>query len=296
MSFKPIPDRTRWEGLLVAVWILLADGLFLVWALRRPTDWLKFGLILLVALSGPVLLYVLYRTWAAFGLEYWVDRNAITIRWANVRHVIPMIAIRQLIDGGISEVGRPRWHHWPLPWVRRAQAPGLPNVLLCATRPLEECLLVDTGDAIFALSPQWRNRFIEQLQESYQIGPALVLNPRTVQAAVARPWLGYNGIALLLLGIGLIGVLALFGRLMIEFPSLPSPLTFRYTAEGLPEVVRDKSSLFVLPGIGLLAWLINGLWGLWMMMRKQRTGAYMLWSGAILVQLFSLMALNSLLP
>jgi hypothetical protein len=296
MSFQPFPDRTRWEGLLAAVWILLADGLFLVWAARRPTDGLRFVLILLAALSLPLLVHVLYRTWAAFTLEYWVDRNAVTVRWANVRHVIPIHAIRQLIDGGIGEVSRPRWLHWPLPWVRRGQAAGLPNLLLCATRPLEECLLIDTGDVIFAVSPQWRGRFIEQLQESYQIGPALALGDKDLHAALIRPWFGYNRLALTLLGLGLIGVLALFGQLMVEFPTLPSPLTFRYNNEGVPEVVRDKTALFVLPAIGLITWLANGLWGGWLLVRKQPLGAYMLWGGAIVVQLFSLLALNSLLP
>jgi hypothetical protein len=60
--------------------------------------------------------------------------------------------------------------------------------------------------------------------------------------------------------------------------------------------VRNKSALFLLPGIGLLAWLANGLWGMWMAHRKQLIGAYMLWGGAIIVQICSLLALKSLLP
>jgi hypothetical protein len=109
-------------------------------------------------------------------------------------------------------------------------------------------------------------------------------------------FVGEGQIGLLLLGVGLVGVLALFGRLMVQFPALPEAIPFRYTSEGLPEVVREKAALFTIPGIGLLTWLANGLGGVWMVARKQPTGAYMLWGGAIIVQIFSFLALNSLLP
>lgn len=296
MIFKPIPDRTRWEGLVAGVWLLLIVSLILAWAWARSTDWLKFGLIVLAVAIVPVWCYVLYRTWAAFTLEYWVDRNSVTLRWAQMRQVVPISAIQRILDGGVVEIGSPRWYHWPLPWVRPAQAEGLPNILLCATCPLHECLLLDTGDAVFAVSPQWRARFVDQLQESYRMGAALVLNVTAPPPIRIRRWLHENAVGIALLSIGLIGVLALFGRLMIEFPALPSLLPFRYDSQGLPDVVRDKHALFIIPAIGLLTWVTNGLWGVWMAVRKQPTGAYMLWGGAIMVQIFSLLALNSLLP
>jgi hypothetical protein len=45
----------------------------------------------------------------------------------------------------------------------------------------------------------------------------------------------------------------------------------------------------------LLAWLINGLWGIWMAAHQQPTGAYLLWGGALIVQACSLLALHSLM-
>jgi hypothetical protein len=183
-----------------------------------------------------------------------------------------------------------------LPHLRHAAAETLPNVVACATRPLSESLLLDTGNQVFAITPRHLAQFIEVLQENYRLGPATHLSVAEVRTGFFSRIFGRGAIGLILLGAGLVGVLALFGRLMIPFPTLPSPLPFRYTTDGLPEVVRDKTALFIIPAIGLLTWLVNGVWGAWMTFRSQPTGAYMLWGGAIIVQIFSLLALNSLLP
>lgn len=295
MVFKPVADRTRWEGLVAIGWLLLIDGLLIAWAMQRPTDWLRFTLILLAILSIPVIAYVGYRTWAAFSLEYWVDRNGLQIRWAYRRRVVPLQSIQRIIEGGIEESSRPQWYEWPLPGLRRAQVLGLAHLHLYTTRPLQESLLLDTGAAVLAISPQWQARFLEHLQESYRLGPVTLVNEEEA-SDLSPSWLENRTVSLVLLTLGLIGVLALFGNLMIHYPTLPNLLTFRYNSEGLPEVVREKNSLFILPAIGLLTWLTNGLWGLWMVLRNQPTGAYMLWGGAIVVEIFSLLALNSLLP
>ncbi len=295
MVFKPIADRTRWEGLVAIGWLLLIDGLLILWAMRRPTDWLKFTLILLVTLSIPLLAYVIYRTWAAFSLEYWVDRNGLQIRWAHRRRLVPLQSIQRIIEGGVEESSQPRWYEWPLPWVRRAEVLGLAHLQLYATRPLPECLLLDTGTVVLAISPQWQARFLEHLQESYRLG-AVSLASEDEGSTWGAGWFGNRTVGFALLALGFIGVLALFGNLMIHYPALPNLLTFRYNSDGVPEVVREKSALFILPAIGLLTWFTNGLWGLWMVLRRQPTGAYMLWGGAIVVEIFSLLALNSLLP
>jgi hypothetical protein len=106
---------------------------------------------------------------------------------------------------------------------------------------------------------------------------------------------GQDATGALLVGLGLAGVLVLFGVLMLNFPDLPDVLAFHYNSEGLPDVVRGKGALFLLPSIGLLAWLANSLWGAWMALHEQRTGAYMLWGGTLVVQFFSFLALNSLM-
>ncbi|MEZ4862027.1 MAG: PH domain-containing protein [Caldilineaceae bacterium] len=296
MIFKPTRCRTRWEGLVVSFWILLIDYLLFVWVLQRSTDWLRFLMILLIALSAPILAHVLYRTWGAFTLEYWLDRNAVTIRWANLRQIVPVQAIRQIVQGGKDDADGLRWMHWPSPYVRSAYAPDLADVMIFATQPLSECLLLDTGEAIFAISPTDQAAFIDELQARFRMGAVQPLAIRREQSASVDRILGPGQIGPLLLGIGLLGVFILFGILMVRFPDLPNPLPIRYTADGFPEVVRDKEVLFRLPIIGFFAWLVNSTWGVWMARRNRPVGAYLLWGGTILIQVFLLLALRSVLP
>ncbi len=295
MHFKPLPCASRWEGVVVAGWIVLIDLLFVIWMVRRPVDWVKFALVLLVALSLPLLGYIVWRTWAAFGLRYWMDRNALTVEWSSVRQTIPLQSIQRIIRGGLPSLTPPPWTRWPAPYIGPTQALGLRNIQMLATRPLEECLLVDTGETVFALSPRHQEAFLEALQARYRLGPV-----SRVALARSRPmaWERLFGTELagpMLLAAGMVGALLLFGVLMVRFPDLPEVLAFHYNSDGLPDVIREKTALFLLPAIGLLAWLVNGLWGMWLSFRQQRTGAYLLWAGALVVQFCSYMALTSLM-
>ena len=295
MNFKAIPCPTRWEGVIVGAWIVLADVLMLTWALLRPVDWLKYLLMVAILASLPLLSYVAYRTWSAFSLEYWVDRNAVTISWANVRQTIPMGRIQRIIREGVEELGAPAWYHWPGPHIRPTRGLGLLNLSLMATRPLSDCLVMDTGDALFAISPERQDEFLTALQERYRLGPVAPVQQEMVRTSYWRRLFGNDQAGTLLIALGLAGVLMLFGVLMVSYPDLPDVLVYHYNSEGIPDVVRSKASLFLLPAVGFLAWVVNGVWGMWMSVRQQRTGAYMLWGGTLIVQIFSMLALRSLI-
>jgi hypothetical protein len=293
--FRSVADKTRWEGLMVSGWLLLIDLLLIIWVANRPSDTLRFLLVILIMLSVPPLFHLLYRTWGAFTLEYWVDRNAVTIRWANLRQVIPLPEIRQVIQGSEVTVSPSAWRYWPAPYVR-STAQGPSRMMLFATQPLPNCLLLDTDELIFAISPADEPGFIDALQQRYRLGPSQSLVIEQLQSSWLERLLGPGRIGPVLLTIGFVGVLALFGVLMVRFPELPNPLPVRFTSTGLPELVRDKDVLFRIPVIGLLAWTINGLWGIFMAWRHQPVGAYLLWSGTIVVQVFLFLALRSVLP
>ena len=299
MVFKTALSRQKWEGLLACTWIVLIDILLLIWMARRPVDATKFLLIVLFCLSLPLLAHLAYRTWSIFTLEYWVDRNALTISWAGIRQIVPLHTIKRIIDGEVQDLSHSRWSHWPASHMRVGRAMGLLNLQLLATRPLSDCLLVDTGNEILALSPAHKADFLDVIQERFELGPAISVRPaRAYTGALPRVWWLLNNqdaVGKLLMFAGGLGVFALFGLLMIRFPNLPSDLVMRYNADGSPEVIRSKSALFLLPLMGLMTWVVNGLWGVWMAARKQPIGAYLLWGGAVVVQLFALLALAGLM-
>lgn len=295
MVFKPAPCPSRWEGLAVSLWIVLLDVMFLVWAVRREADALKFVLFVLVMASLPLLVHLLYRTWGAFTLEYWVDRNAVTVRWANARQLIPLPSIERIVHGREHARARGGWSEWPAPYLRSDATPGNGRIQVLATLPPEESIWLDTPTATFVLSPADPDGFQAAIQERYAMGAAQHLAPQRQRVAVLGRMAPSDRLgAWLLLG-GMLGVLVLFGVVMISFTDLPDVLTVRYNSEGLPEEIREKAALFRLPIIGLLVWIANAAGGLWLNARKQPIGAYMLWAGAIVVEVFSLVALVSLI-
>ena len=296
MVFRPAPCRTRWEGVAVTFWLVLIDLLLLIWMWRRPIDWMKFGLLVLMVLSVPIILHLAYRTWAAFTLDYWVDRNSITVSWANSRQVIPLASVRRMISRGVDSLGSSGILEWPAPYLGGSgRALGLLNIMMLATRPLPDCILLETGDAIYALSPGDEEAFLAAIQVRHKLRPVSNVDAVAVRSSLWHRTVGADPIGSALFAAGLVGVLILFGVLMLGFQNLPDALAFHYNAQGQPDVVREKQALFLLPFIGLLAWIVNGAWGLWMAALGQRPGAYMLWGGAIIVQIFSFLALHSLM-
>ncbi|MEZ4673762.1 MAG: PH domain-containing protein [Caldilineaceae bacterium] len=192
MVFQPAADKTKWEGLVVSGWLLLIDILLLAWIAQRPTDSLRFLLIILVMLTLPLLLHLLYRPWGAFTLEYWVDRNAITVRWANVRQVIPLHAIHQMVAGDETTAAPQRWRYWPAPYVHKLWQTGSPLTLF-ATRPLAECLVLDVGDAHFAISPAAAEEFVAAVQDRYRLGASQPLNVEQLRTSLTERFWGRGG-------------------------------------------------------------------------------------------------------
>lgn len=278
-----------------AVWIVLIDLLVIVWALRRPIDLLQFLLLLVLVISIPMLIHLFYRTWAAFTLEYWVDRNAITLRWAHLHQVIPTQSIRAIDHSAELPLEAGSLRRWPMPFLDIAAAPTAASINLCATRPPAECIVLQTDAGVYALSPADAEGFIEALQARYRLGATQIVTPQRVQRSWLASILSEDRLGAWLLLTGLVGVLILFAVLTISFPNLPDILAVRYNSQGVPEEIREKTALFRLLVIGLLAWGVNAVGGLWLTRQRQRIGAHMLWGGAIFVQGVLLLALVSLI-
>ena len=294
MVYAPPSDGSRWQGLAALCWLLLTDALLLAWLALKPIGWISFLLLLVFLVTLPVLVHLTMRTWGAFNLEYWLDRNALRVRWAGTCQVIPLHSIRRIIEGVDEMSLRPSPLDWPSPFVRIVEGGQGRRLVRLASVSLDQCLLIETDNGIFAISPADPVGFLEELQALNRLGlsrtlPLVREHPTNYYALATESPAGRW-----LLLAGLIGCLALFGYLMIRFPHLPEALVFHYNRQGVPDSIRPKNALFLLPVIGLLTYLTNTLAGLWMRMQGQPSGAYLFWTGSLLVQGLSLLALFSL--
>ncbi len=284
MSFQPLPDSHRRYGVLATLGLLGVAIWLLINLPGRPVDGFSFVL----ALTGLILLglagYIAYRTWSAFTLAYWVDRDAVTLAWGVTRQIVPICQIERILQGPADRpltAARP-WH-WPCSHRRRVRYEGLGIVNAYATHHLDEQIVLVTAGESYSLSPADPQGFIRALQERFALG-----GRRIMQAELRRPpiwtWpLWRDGGALFLIGTGLLGVLILFGMLCFRYPHLSADLPLHFDVNGIPDRIAPKSNLFALPVIGLVVWLFNTITGIWLYRRVQRGAAYLLWGGALVV-------------
>jgi hypothetical protein len=295
MTFKPLSRSDRWYGLLAMLGLILLDAGSVWVILHRPVDGLSFMLALWLLASLLLLVYIGYRTLGAFTLEYWVDRDAVTIVWGPARQIVPVGQIQRVLAAADCRLPRPRPWHWPCPDRRRFTCAGLGVVNSYSTRPLDQQLILVTGGESYGVSPADPGGFMKALQERYALGIG-----RPLQAELRRPpvwtWpLWKDRAALVLIGAGLLGVLLMFGALCFRFPELSSDLPLHFDAGGIADRIVPKSGLFVLPIIGLIAWAFNLVVGIWLYRHVQQTAAYLLWGGAVVVQFFAGLALFNLM-
>jgi Domain of unknown function (DUF1648)/Bacterial PH domain len=296
MSFKPLSCPDRWYGLLAMLGLILVDAGFVQVILHRPVDGLSFLLVLWLLASLLILTYVGYRTVGAFTLEYWVDRDAVTLVWGPTRQIVPVGQIQRVVAADTAHrMPRARPWHWPCPDRRRTTCDRLGVVNSYSTRPLDQQLILVTGAESYGVSPGDPGGFLNALQERYALGVA-----RPLQAELRRPplwtWpLWRDRAALVLIGAGLLGVLLMFGALCFRFPVLSSDLPLHFDASGIADRIVPKSGLFVLPIIGLLAWAFNLVVGIWLYRRVQQGAAYLLWGGAVVVEMVAGLALFNLM-
>jgi hypothetical protein len=292
MRFRSLPSPDRWHGLLAVVGVLLMDVWFVAIIMHRQVDGLSFVLATLVLISLPIAAYIGYRTFGALTMEYWVERDAITLTFGSVRQIVPMNEILRIRRGTatILDMG-PRPWHWPCPMVRRFFGEGVGVVQSFATVPLEGQLILETAGDAYGLSPAEPYEFLEAVQARFALGVAI---PRSIEVRRPPLWrwdLWRDWRALVLIGAGFLGAFVIFGMLSFRFPALPSDVPLHFDVNGLPDRIAPKSGLFALPLIGLLAWVFNLAGGVWIYRRMQRQGAYLLWAGAVIVQIIAGLAL-----
>jgi Bacterial PH domain/Protein of unknown function (DUF1648) len=258
------PPRTLGLAIGFAVIILLAaaDGLFATILIQTPVNFITPLWVLLILVSLPLIAFVGYRSLALLNAYYRFTQNALVIVWGPVKQIIPMADISGLIMGSDLPADlAPRGLWWPGCLVGTGHTKAVGDLTYFATTPQSGQLIVATGQGGYVISPENIEEFIKLFEDEGRKGIT-----EEVPYAENRPqfydWtLWQDRWALVILAIGLALPFVLLVAVATRFPSLPDSVPLHFDGAGAVDRTGPPSGLLILPAIGAIAWLVNGIIG-----------------------------------
>lgn len=270
-------------GLVVAI-ILVDVGL--IWlAASRPLSIGTFMIGLAVLFSLGLLGLLGYWLYGLFDSAYFLDRNALVIHWGPTEQIIPSGQIERVLKGDEIEE---RIHFygglWPGHCVGYGEVPGAGPALFYATVPPRQQIYVVTPGLTYGISPANRDELVESLYARLQMGPTQIVEQTSRRPGFLEWGIWRDRLGMALLAAGFLAILALVGVLCFQFPALPRLVPLHFDAAGNIDRLGLRGQIFIIPLIGLLTLLLNGALGV-LVYRRERLASYLLWGGAILIQL-----------
>jgi hypothetical protein len=291
MEWNIQPRLGNRVGIAIIVWLATLDVLLLWIAVQLPITVITFILVLLALASLPVIALVVYWLLGLNRAVYALDRNLLIIRWGAVQQIIPMASIRKVMHGSeiAGRIRRFRGGHWPGLWVGQAQVKDLGPILFYAASGLDQQLVIVTPGLAYAITPADIAGFVEAFDQRQKMGPTQSVEQVSIQPELYGWPLWTDRLALRLVGLAVMACLLLFGYTCLRFPELASRVALHFDASGAPDRFGPRLQVFTLPLIGLIALGANLVVGVPMYLRD-RVGAYLVWGGALVVQVLAWVA------
>ena len=273
-------------GLLVLVTLLL--DVFWVWqVINWPITFLTFVQSVLVLLSLPWLGLLAYWLYGLFTLQYHLDRNRLFIHWGPTWQIIPLPEIERVeIGPRLASPLRYRGAWWPGYWSGHGQVVDVGLTLFYATSPAARQVILLTPALAYAISPPDPEAFLREFELRRDMGPTQLLEQSSHQPGFAGWTFWADRAAQGLLVSGSLMAVALFGRLCWHYASLPEQIDYIGR-------IGQRSGLFALPVIGLLVLAMNLVLG-FLLYRRERVGAYLVWGSVAAVHVLLWLALGQL--
>jgi hypothetical protein len=288
---------TTFGFILIASLILLDFGLLFL-LLNEPVTMLSFLWGSLLFISLPTMAFIAYWTSGLISPHYRVVGPALLIEWGHSCQVIPLKSIRSLVRGAtLAEVRQFRGARWPGCFVgwgqvsaagREAEGPISYPTIFFATRPLSQQLLLVTDSIAYAISPVDLENFgdcLEALRHSTPEAPADT--PVSQLGPLEWPIWQDRPAQVVLVMTTILNAL-LFAGLCLSYGRLPALVPLHFNQAGIVNRMGAPANLFILPLIGLFAWLVNGALGYFFYQRRQeRPLALILWGSSLIVQVIA---------
>lgn len=292
MEWKVQRRQGNTWGIGIIVWLVILDALVMWVAAQLPVVSIVTFLLGLFAL-GTLPLIALFIYWLV-GLNrstYWLDRNTLAIRWGAVQQIIPMASIQQVLHGSeiAGHVRRFRGGRWLGHWVGQAQVDGLGPTLFYAAGGLDHQLVIVTPGLAYAISPADIPSFVEAFEQRKKMGPTQEAAQVSIRPAIFNWPLWTDRFAFGLWGVAGLACLLLFGYVCLRFPDLPQRLALHFDAAGEPDRFGGRAQVFLLPLIGFMSIGADLIVGMIVYLRD-RVGGYLMWGGALVVQVLTWIA------
>jgi hypothetical protein len=269
---------------LMAV-IFLVDAALVWLAIDRQTVSIgTFAIGLAVAVSLAALALLGHWTYGLADSGYFLDRNALIIHWGSAEQIIPVGQIERVVSGAEVE-GRVQFSggRWPGHFVGYGELAGVGPTLFYAAASLRRQILVVTPGLAYGISPADQGEFLKALRRRIEMGPTQVVDQSSVRPGFLSWPIWKDRVGLALVGGSFAVVLVLTGLLCYYYPSLPRLIPLHFDVTGMPDRLDSRGHIFIIPLIGFLASLVNGVLG-WMTNRRDRVVSYLVWGGALLVE------------
>jgi len=285
MIWRPQRLKGLGMGLVLLTTLFLLDVWNLQQIIEKPINLVTFFRGLGALLSVPLLGVVGYGMYGVATLHYRVNRDGLIIRWADIRHFVPMEKIERVVWAFEMEGRKSFWGlAWPGCWIGRVIIRDLGMVRAYATAPPSRQLLVVTSEGTFGISPADVDDFLFDFQAKRNLGALHRWEQETVRSGVLAWPIWTDRCVQLLLSTALLANLALLGHICAVYPNLSPILPLHFDAQGQADRLGIRTEIFVLPAIGLLIAIVNAGLGLFLY-RREKTCAYLFFGFAVLIQL-----------
>lgn len=292
-TFYPPRRQGLVIGLALLGLLLALDGVWLGLLTRLPDRRLSLLWVVLLLASLPALAFIVSSLIGLARLAYIIRRDTLIIRWGLSTVTLPLSEIKDVLtaEDMLPETPtllRLRSLHWPGRFVGSGRMETFGPAYFYATRRWPHQVLVIRGNQVYVLSPAEPAAFQAALTQAPELAVQGIAPPRRLALTdrlreitnAARR----DRLAQALIGAGGALNLLLFGYLAWLYPRLPQAIPLHFGQNGIPDLFGPPAQAFILPGIGLIVLVLNGLLGGTLHALQEHVPAYLLWSATILVQ------------